>query len=88
MKSPTYTLVESYVLDGVNLLHYDLYRLSDPEELEWLGIRDQFDGETIALIEWPEKGDGYLPQADYEIYLDYCKNEHNSGREIKVCKSI
>ncbi|MAM70416.1 MAG: tRNA (adenosine(37)-N6)-threonylcarbamoyltransferase complex ATPase subunit type 1 TsaE [Gammaproteobacteria bacterium] len=70
VKSPTYTLVEPYELDGRPIMHFDLYRLGDPEELEYLGFRDYLDGSTLCLIEWPEKGKGYLPQADLALRLE------------------
>lgn len=71
VKSPTYTLIESYQFDSDSVHHLDLYRLGDPEELEFMGLRDLMSGKDYFLIEWPEKGMGWLPEPELEILLEY-----------------
>ncbi|MCB1775929.1 MAG: tRNA (adenosine(37)-N6)-threonylcarbamoyltransferase complex ATPase subunit type 1 TsaE [Candidatus Competibacteraceae bacterium] len=80
VKSPTFTLVEPYHIGTWRLFHWDLYRLADPEELEFLGLRDQLDDHAALLIEWPEHGYGELPAADLEIALNYV----GAGRECRL----
>lgn len=69
--SPTYTLVEPYTVAGRTLYHLDLYRLGDPGELDYLGIRDCDPGRDWLLVEWPERGAGYLPAMDLAVRLNY-----------------
>ncbi|MEE9425085.1 MAG: tRNA (adenosine(37)-N6)-threonylcarbamoyltransferase complex ATPase subunit type 1 TsaE [Methylococcales bacterium] len=68
VKSPTYTIVEDYLLGKRRYLHFDLYRLADPEELEWLGMRDYL-SDSLIFIEWAERGKGFLPDPDLVISL-------------------
>lgn len=69
VKSPTYTLVEIYQIAAREIYHFDLYRLTQPQELFSIGIEDYFAEETICLIEWPERGLGVLPPADLTCYI-------------------
>ena len=93
VKSPTYTLVETYQNDKADIHHFDCYRLSDPEELEYIGIRDYLKSNTLQLIEWPELGRGSIAKADISIKLsgnrDYREAqisfESILGKSIKKC---
>ena len=80
IRSPTYTLVELYPLARFNVAHFDLYRLADAEELEYLGYRDYLNRQTLCFIEWPERAGDYLQAIDLEISLEYA----DEGREATI----
>ncbi|MDG2018230.1 MAG: tRNA (adenosine(37)-N6)-threonylcarbamoyltransferase complex ATPase subunit type 1 TsaE [Porticoccaceae bacterium] len=78
VKSPTYTLVEPYDLGIGKVFHFDLYRLTDSEELEHIGFTDYLSEAKLCMIEWPENGDSYIPQSDIEINISLFE----SGRKV------
>lgn len=78
VKSPTYTLVESYEVKGLHLRHFDLYRFRDADEWEEAGFRDEFDARNICLVEWPDQATGLLPDADISLTFEILQD----GREI------
>lgn len=80
VKSPTYTLVEPYEIGEFKVYHFDLYRLGDPEELEYLGIRDYLENNALWLVEWPVRGAGVIPPADIILKL----TPDGLGRQLQV----
>ncbi len=81
IRSPTYTLVENYSLSHREVFHIDLYRLSDPEEVEYLGLRDLITETSIGLIEWPEKAKDMIPPADISCSISF---DGKASREINL----
>ena len=80
-KSPTYTLVEPYELNGRQILHADLYRLVQPVEAEALALTDQLVDGAILLVEWAERGRGFVPLSDVEVNLSYGTR---GGRDVEL----
>ena len=94
VKSPTFTLVEPYQISGSEVYHFDLYRLTDPSELDYIGIDEYFGKNKLCLIEWPEKAIGYLPQHDLDITIDVLVEKRiidvrsNSRSGEKICTQL
>jgi len=82
VKSPTFTLVETYSLASIEVYHFDLYRISDPEELDYVGIREFCSGSNICFIEWPNLGKPLIPKATMEISIEYIPE----GRQVSIQK--
>jgi tRNA threonylcarbamoyladenosine biosynthesis protein TsaE len=80
VRSPTYTLLEYYPFAQFAVAHFDLYRLGDAEELEYLGYRDYLNPQTLCLIEWPQRAAGYLNAVDLAIELEY----DSAGRRLEL----
>jgi tRNA threonylcarbamoyladenosine biosynthesis protein TsaE len=91
VKSPTYSLVEEYQVAGRRLLHFDLYRIKDPEELAWMGMDDYLQQDAQSFIEWPQRGEGHLPVADFTIHLshqDGCRRLECAARDPVLQNSM
>jgi tRNA threonylcarbamoyladenosine biosynthesis protein TsaE len=84
VRSPTFTLLESYELGSLVCVHVDLYRLRDPSELEPLGLRDLARGAHVWLIEWPQNAASRLPVPDLEIFLEVGAAEHTLGLRART----
>jgi tRNA threonylcarbamoyladenosine biosynthesis protein TsaE len=83
VRSPTYTLVEPYELQGRFLYHMDLYRLTDPDEIEPLGVRELLVPGALLLIEWPQRARGRLPPPDLCIAIEY-EEPPGEGRKVQI----
>jgi tRNA threonylcarbamoyladenosine biosynthesis protein TsaE len=79
-KSPTFTLVEPYVISGLHLYHFDFYRFNFPEEFLDAGLDEYFANAGVCLVEWPDKAAPYLPPPDLEIRFEYA----GAGRRARI----
>ena len=83
VRSPTYTLVEEYNFADFCVYHFDMYRLLDPEELSYMGVRDYFAKKALCLIEWPDKAYGFIPKPDVVISFSY-GDDGGKSRDVVV----
>jgi tRNA threonylcarbamoyladenosine biosynthesis protein TsaE len=83
VKSPTYTLVEPYVVSRYNIYHFDLYRFNSEEEWDAAGFREYFNPQSICMIEWPEKAAHVLPQPDIHVQLSPFSLGSTMGRKVQ-----
>jgi tRNA threonylcarbamoyladenosine biosynthesis protein TsaE len=81
VKSPTFTLIEPYAFPWGMLYHFDLYRLQDPQELELVGLRDYFGGDSVCVVEWPERAGGLLPLPDLDVIM---RPDNHRGRSVQL----
>jgi len=87
VKSPTYTLIEPYELPGLTVYHLDLYRLGEPAELEYIGLRDLLSSSTLLLVEWPERGQAYLPAAELSVSLQHQPQGRHCRLSVKLAEA-
>lgn len=80
VKSPTFTLVEPYEFSAFALYHFDLYRLKHPQELEFMGWRDYLEGNSVCVVEWPERGGALLPVPDLDVMIQ----TNNGERSVRL----
>ena len=84
VKSPTYTLVEVYVVSSIYWYHFDFYRFSEPGEFEDAGLGEYFREDSVCLVEWPEKAAGYVPQADLVFAFGFAPDQPESARILEL----
>ena len=81
VKSPTYAIYETYDLENFSIIHMDLYRIGDPQELYYLALDEIFDGKNIVIVEWPEKGLGVIPKSNKVLQFELLNFDK---RELRV----
>lgn len=79
--SPTFTFIEPYAIGDVRVFHFDFYRVADPGELEFLGLRDYFDRTGICIVEWPERAGALLPAPDLDVMIRFTNDR---GRVLRL----
>ncbi|MFB0936145.1 MAG: tRNA (adenosine(37)-N6)-threonylcarbamoyltransferase complex ATPase subunit type 1 TsaE [Propionivibrio sp.] len=84
VKSPTYALVEVYVISSIYWYHFDFYRFNDPEEFADAGMAEYFRDDAVCLVEWPEKAAGHVPPPDLALVFSFSADQRCSGRVLEL----
>ena len=85
VKSPTYNIVEIHETDKYRVFHFDLYRISEPIELEEIGIEEYLkELKSVSIFEWPKNGEAALPPPDFHVQISYKDTDQNSKRELSI----
>ena len=84
VKSPTYTLVEVYVVSSIYWYHFDFYRFSEPEEFEDAGLGEYFRSDAVCLVEWPNNAAAFVPRADLVLRFCFAENAADDGRRLEL----
>ncbi len=88
VKSPSYTILETYEINNINILHLDFYRFQDSRRFTDSEFRDLFDKDSVIIVEWPERVGTKLPLPDFTIYLEYSHLGRNATLKAETSRGI
>lgn len=88
VKSPTFTLIEPYDIDTIQILHFDLFRVANPSEIEYIGMLEHLETSQLQFVEWPERGNNRLPKPDLDIRLEYDGSHRRASISVENVKKI
>lgn len=85
VKSPTFTLIEPYEIDMRRILHFDLFRIANPSEIEYIGMLEHIETSQLQFVEWPERGNNLLPKPELDIRLEYDGSQRQATVSVNIC---